>query len=142
MTMELPKEQEEEMKVNLALQEAEQIVPLLDKDKFTVKAESDEDVMGKKASVLVVTPKSVKREFKLFFDQKTGLLVKTAHRGMGTEGSEVLEEAYHTDFKKIEGVPVATKIEVKHDDKKFLTAELSDIEILEKIDKKEFAIDD
>jgi hypothetical protein len=143
MSMNTPKEQEDEIKMAMLMQEAEGLLPLMDKKKFTVKAEADEDVMGKKASVLVITPASLKREFKFYFDQKSGLLVKTAHRGMDGDGTkEVLEEAYHSEFKKVNGIQVAMKIVVKHDDKKFLTAELSDVEVLEKIDAKEFTIDD
>jgi hypothetical protein len=72
--------------------------------------------------------------------------VKTAHRGIGPgDGGapvEVLEETYHSEFKKVQGIQTPTRLEVKHDDKKFMTVNLSDIELLEKLDDKEFAVDD
>ena len=99
------------------MQEAEQLTTLLDAKKFTVKAGDDEDVNGKKASVLLVTPTAVKKEVKMFFDKTSGLLVKTAHKGKGAgEGAEdVLEESYHSEYKKIKGIQVSTKMAVTHD---------------------------
>jgi len=138
--------EKEELKTAVALQEAEQLTPLLDAKKFTLKAADDADVNGKKASVLVVTPKAVKKEIKMFFDKESGLLVKTAHKGMGPgedgQPKEVDEESFGSDYKKVNGVQVPTKLTVHHDGKKFMTVKLSDYELKEKIDDKEFAVDD
>jgi len=137
-------EEKEEMKMNMAMQEAEALLPLLDKKKFKLSSGGEEDVDGKKASVINVTAIALKRDFKIFIDKKSNLLVKTAHRGQGAGdgGAEVLVESYHTEFKKINDVQVATKLVVKHDDKKFMTVNVSDYEMLEKIDDKEFTVDD
>ena len=137
--------EKEELKLQAAMQEAEQLTPLLDAKKFTIKAADDEDVNGKKAAVIVVTPKAVDKEVKYYFDKESWLIIKSSHKGIDSSAgapAEVLEEAYHSDFKKIQGIPVATKMVVHHDGKKFLTISLSDIELLEKIDDKEFTIDD
>jgi hypothetical protein len=119
----------------------------LDKKKFSIKSGGEEDVDGKKADVVIVTPQSLKdKEFKFFFDQKSRLLVKTSRRGLapGQAGDsvEVLEESYHSDFKKVNGVQTAMKLVVNHDGKKFMTVNVTDAELLEKIDDKEFTIDD
>jgi hypothetical protein len=138
--------EKEELKLAAAMQDAEQLTPLLDAKKFTIKAADDEDVDGKKAAVVVVTPKAIDKEVKLYFDKKSGLLVKTAHKGIGPgDGGapvEVLEEMYHSDYKKVKGVQVPTKLVVNHDGKKFMTVNMSDYELLEKLDDKEFAVDD
>jgi len=138
--------EKDELKLASVMQEAERLTPLLDSKKFTIKLGDPVDVDGKKADVVVITPAAVKKEVKFFFDQKTGLLVKTAHRGQGPgdDGTpkEVNEETFRSDFKKISGVQTAQKLEVKHDGKKFMTVKASDIELLEKIDDKEFTIDD
>src|SRR5262245_39680199 len=135
-----------ELKAAAAFQEAEQLTPLLDAEKFTIRSADDEDVNGKKAAVVVIKPKSVDKEMKLYVDKESWLIVKTSHKGLGpgdgTAPAEVLEETYHSEYKKINGIQVATKLVVNHDDKKFLTATLSDYEVLEKIDDKEFTIDD
>jgi hypothetical protein len=137
-------EEKQELKLTMAMQEAEQLTTLLDAKKFTVKAADDEDVNGKKASVLLVTPAAVKKEVKMYFDKTSGLLVKTAHKGKGAgEGAEeVFEEAFHSEFKKIKGIQMATKLAVTHDGKKFMNVEMSDYDLSEKIDDKEFTIDD
>ena len=144
MLIDQTKEQEPEAKFKLLLQEASAFFPLLDKKKFDVKAEPEEEVMGSKASVLIVTPVAIKREFKLFIDQKSGLLVKSSFRGPspGDPSTEALQESYHTEYKKVNGIPVAMKIVVKVEDKKFMTVELSDVETLEKIDASEFKTGD
>lgn len=54
----------------------------------------------------------------------------------------MLEETYHSDFKKVKGVQVAMKLEVKHDDKKFMTVTMSDYELSDKFDDKDFGVDD
>lgn len=147
MTMNAPGGDAEidELKLAAAMQEAEQLTPLLDKKKFTIKAGDEEEVNGRKASIVVVTPATIKKEFKLYFDKDSGLIVKTAHRGLGPgDGGtvEVLEETYVSDYKKVNGVQVPMKMEVKHDDKKFMAITLSDYELVEKIDDKEFTTDD
>jgi outer membrane lipoprotein-sorting protein len=137
--------EKEELRLQAAMHEAEQLTPLLDAKKFDIKAADDEDVNGKKAAVVVVTPKAVNKEVKMYFDKTSWLLVKTAHKGVDNSNgapAEVLEESYSSDFKKVNGIPVATKVVVHHDGKKFLTINMSDIEVLEKIDDKEFTIDD
>jgi hypothetical protein len=138
--------EKEELKLAAAMQEAEQLTPLLDEKKFTIKAADDEDVSGKKAAVVVVKPKAIDKEVKLYFDKSSGLLVKTAHKGVGPGDAgapvEVLEETYHSDYKKVKGVQVPTKLVVDHDGKKFLTISLSDYELMEKLDDKEFTTDD
>lgn len=138
--------EKEELKTAIAMQEAEQLTPLLDSKRFTITAGEDADVNGKKAAVVVVQPKAIKKEVKMFFDKESGLLVKTAHKGHGPgadgQGTEVDEESYHQDFKKVQGVQVPTKLVVNHDGKKFMTVNVSDYELLEKLDDKEFAFDD
>lgn len=138
--------EKEELKMAAVIQEAEQLTPLLDAKKFTIKAADDDDVDGKKAAVVVVTPKAIDKELKLYFDKKTGMLVKSTHKGVGTgEGGTpvgVMEDTFYQDYKKVKGVQVPSKLVVNHDGKKFLTISLSDYELLEKLGDKDFATDD
>lgn len=146
MTIPEDEEQKKELKFAAIMQEAQQLTPLLDAKKFKIVAGDDVEVMGKKTSVVVVTPTAMDRELKLFIDKTTGLILKTAHKGIGPGEAgtpvEVLEESYMSEYKKVSGIQVAMKMEVKHDDKKFMTVNVSDYEALEKIDEKEFTIDD
>ena len=146
MAVPVPDSEKEELKMAVAMQEAENLTPLLDPKKFEITAVADEDVEGAKTSVISIKIKSLNKEAKFYFDQKSNLLVKTAHKGMGpgdgVDPKDVMEESLHKDYKKINGVQTATKLVVSHDGKKFMTIDASDIELLEKIDDKEFAIDD
>jgi hypothetical protein len=134
--------EDEEMKMALLGREMQRLTPLLDAKRFTVRAADDEDVNGKKAAVLLVTPKALDREFKLLFDKDSGLLVKTGHKGKAAGGEEVYQETLVSDYKKVNGVQVGHKIELTHDGKKFMTATMADVEVLEKLDDKEFKADD
>lgn len=146
MEIPVPDSDKDEIKMAVAMQEAEQLTPLLNSKKFEIISAADEDVEGAKASVVKVKIKSLNKEATFCFDQKTGLLVKTAHKGKspGEDGrpAEILEESLHKDYKKVNGVQTATKLVVTHDGKKFMTVNATDIELLEKIDDKEFTVDD
>jgi hypothetical protein len=135
-----------ELKAEAVLHEAEQLTPLLDAKKFTIKSVDDETVNDKKAAVIIAKPKAIDKELKIYFDKESGLVVKTAHKSLGPgDGgapAEVNQETYHTDYKKVNGIQVSHKQVVTHDSKKFMTVEVTEVELLEKIDDKEFTIDD
>jgi len=141
----IQKAEKQEAKQMLMVQEASQLTPLIDSKKYTIKAEKDEDVKEVPTDVVLVTAEGMS-DLKLYFDKKTHLLVKSSRKSMspgaGGEGAEVLEESFMTAYKKVEGTMVATKLQVKHDGKKFMTLTLSEIKLMEKADAKIFAIDD
>jgi len=136
----------DEIKFAVAGRQAQMLTPLLDAARFTIKAADDEDVNGKKAAVVVATPKGFDKELKLYFDKESGLLVKSGHKGKGPgEGGarvDVYQESFFSDFQKVSGIQVPTKVLVHQDGKKFMSAILSDYQVLEKLDEKEFAIED
>lgn len=136
----------DEIKQSLAGRQAQRLTPLLDPKLFTLKAADDEDVNGKKAAVVLATPKGLDKEMKLYFDKSSGLLVKSAHKGKApgsaADRPEVLQESFVSDYKKVNGLQVAGKVEVHHDGKKAMTGTLSDHKVLDKIDDKEFAVED
>jgi outer membrane lipoprotein-sorting protein len=136
----------DEIRFAVVGKQAQTLTPLLDPAKFSIKAADDEDVNGKKAVVVVATPKAIDKEIKLYFDKESSLLVKAGHKGRGPgEGGarvDVYVESYFSDFKKVNGIQVPTKAVQHHDGKKFMTLTMSDHEFLEKLDDKEFAIED
>ncbi|HJZ92196.1 MAG TPA: hypothetical protein VKE40_15075 [Gemmataceae bacterium] len=138
--------EQEDLKMGAAGQAAQKLTPLLDPKVFSIRAADDEDVNGKKAAVVIATPKAIDKEIKLYFDKESGLLVKTGHKGLGPgDGgarAEVYKETYLSEYKKVNGVQVPTKMVLNHDGKKFMTATMGDYEVLEKIDDKEFSVED
>lgn len=134
-----------ELRQAAVMQEVSQLTPLLGGKKYTIKLDKDAEVGGKPAKVVLVSGKDFK-DTKLYFDQKSGLLVKTSRRGlapsMGDERKEVTEESLMSDFQKVEGVLLPMKIAVNHDGKKFMAMTLSDAKLMEKADAGKFAVGD
>jgi hypothetical protein len=144
MAVPLPDAAKDELLNNAVEQEVAQLTPLLDAEKFTLKAGDDADVGGKKAAVVVVSGKRLKdKEWKLFFDKDKGTLVKTQRKGLSPDGqNEVDEETLYEDYKKVDGVMTAHKFTVKHDGNKFLSFEVTEVAYKDKLDDKEFSTDD
>ena len=49
------------------------------------------------------------------------------------------QESYYSDFREVDGVTRPSKIVVNNDGKKFLDAEITDMEYVEAFDEGEFA---
>lgn len=126
-------------KVKEALKEAQYLmkvarfVPLLKDKGYELTSAGEAKVNDKPAHGVHVTSKGHK-DVSLFFDKKTGLLVKLEFRGNDPSGAEVNEERIILEYTKDKnGVPTPKKILVNHDGKKFLEAEV-DGSLLEKLD--------
>ncbi|OWK44363.1 hypothetical protein [Fimbriiglobus ruber] len=127
------------------LQDVTQLTPLLVGDKYTLKAEKDATVDDKPASVVTVSSKELK-ETRLFFDKKTGLLVKTERKALSPsapgETKEVNEETFLSDFKEADGVKLPMKLLVNHDGKKFMSMTVTETKLMDKAEPKTFDIAD
>jgi hypothetical protein len=85
-----------------------------------------------------VTPADGK-EFTLAFDKESGLPVKLVARVVGFQGNEYTQETTYKDYKDLDGIKKATKIESKRDGEKFREEEITEFKILGKVDPKTFA---
>ena len=125
--------------------EISSMTPLLKGDKYTVKSEKDEKVGDADTSVVLITAKGLK-DVRLFFDKKTGLMVKITRKslgiGDGPEPIEVTEETIVSDYKAVDGVKMPAKSVTMHDGKKFMTIEVTEMKLMDKADAKKFALDD
>jgi hypothetical protein len=140
----------DELRFSIVGQEIGRLTPLLAKPKtFSLKAEADEEVDGKKATVVTVTAKvgekgEKTRDVKLYFDPKTHLMVKTSRKGLAPgdpDGKEAVQETLLSDYKKIDGLMIPMKTKNFVDGKKFMTITSSEHVNLEKVDPKEFEQD-
>jgi hypothetical protein len=96
-------------------------------------------VKGKPAVGVTVSRKGNK-DINLFFDKKTGLIVKAELRRRDImAGQEVTEERFITEYQDVTDRKVAKKVEVVRDGKLFLEVEVTEVDILEKVDASEFA---
>lgn len=110
------------------------------KDKgYELSSVGEVKVEGKPALGVRVAAKGQK-DINLYFDKESGLLVKIEHRTTDpTSGNEISEERLLSDYKKDDnGMPLPRKVVVNHDGKKFITAEVVEAKLLEKIDDSEF----
>jgi hypothetical protein len=132
----------DEMKQQMVNQEINMIVPMLDAKKFTLKAEKDATIDSVDTAVVLVSAKGIK-DLKMFFDKKTGLLVRTQRTGLDPTGAKEVDEVSHySNYQKVDGVQTAMSSKVSHDGKLYLSAKMSDVKYVDKLDNKYFAVDD
>ena len=111
---------------------------LLKADGFKVEAGQEEKVGRKPAPVLKVTGPDGK-DFQLFFDKESGLPVKLTATVMGRQGNEFAQETTFANYKDFNGIKRATKIETKRNGKKVMESEVTDFQVLDKVEPKTFA---
>ena len=137
-SMEVEGDQLEELKEEAYSNYLEQLYPLLHDKQFELKAVDGEKVDDKPTDGVKVTAKGHK-DITLYFDKVSGLLVKSRKKSKDPNGGQEVEaETYYKDYKEINGTKQSMKQLLKHDGKKFLEAEVTDMKLLDKIDPSTF----
>lgn len=139
MVMKLDDKAKEELKEAPYRLKVGKLVPLLKEKEFEMSLIGEDKVEDKPVVGVRVVSKG-HRDISLYFDKETHLLAKMETRtiAQGT-GNEVNEERIIRAYEKNkDGIPVPKKVVVKHDSKKFLEIDISEVELLEKIDESEF----
>ena len=136
--MEMTKEQLAEAKEQMYVSNVTWLVALRDKA-FKLSPLGEAKVEGKDAVGVRVEHKD-HRDVSLYFDKKTGLLLKTETRGKDPMAgdNEFTAETLYDDYQKVDGFPVAHKVTVKRDGKLFFASENSDVKLAEKLDDSTF----
>jgi hypothetical protein len=105
--------------------------------KFTPVGETD--VKGKPAVGLRISREG-KKDITMYFDKGTGLMSKVEMRKRDLmSGQEVTEERFITEYQDLAGRKVAKKVEVLRDGKQLLEAEITEMQVFEKLGDGEFA---
>jgi hypothetical protein len=112
------------------------LVPLKGKE-FKLAVAGEEKVNGKRAAGIKVTGPD-KKDFTLFFDKESGLLVKMVVKVIGFGNNEVTQEMTFGDYKEFDGIKKATKIVNKRDGERFQDIEIAEFKVLDKVDAKTF----
>ena len=135
---EMSKEQVAEPREQLHVSAVTRLVALRDRA-FKLSPLGEAKVEGKDA-VGVRVEHEGRRDVSLYFDKKTGLLLKTETRSKDPMAgdNEFTAETLYDDYKKVGGFPVAHKVTVKRDGKPFFTSENSDVRLAEKLDDSTF----
>jgi hypothetical protein len=115
------------------------LVTLTDEKTYQSSLIGEDKIDDKPVIGIRITSKN-KKDYNLYFDKMTHLLVKIEHRTKDPNTKkEITEERFLQDYtKNKEGLPVPKKILVKHDGEKFMEIEVSEVEYLEKLDESEF----
>jgi hypothetical protein len=108
----------------------------LQKDEFELTPLPDAKVNGEDASVLKVSHRG-HVDVRMFFDKKTGLLVKIARRAREA-GISLDKEYAYSDYKEYEGVKLPTKEITTVNGKKLSEVKFADYQLLSKVEDKTF----
>ena len=137
-TIEMSKIEQEIARKQMAVDYLATLLPLLDKKRYTMSVIGEAKVGESQAIGINVTAKGG-IDVNLYFDKKTYLLVKQQYQTKNEAGAEVSQEVYLSKYKKVNGVPFPSSIRVDQDGKKFVTAEIAEAKILEKVADSVFA---
>jgi hypothetical protein len=127
-----------EVRETMQLDRAVHLTPLLADKAFTLEALGEVKV-GDAAAWGVKASAKGRRDVLLYFDKETNLLVKTEHQLDDGSGKEVKQEEFYSDFKDVGGCKRAMKVTVRRNGNKIMEAELTEVNLLDKVDDAEFA---
>lgn len=115
-----------------------ELVPL--KDKAYHLAPLGDGKVGDKETLGIKVSHKNHRDVNLYFDKKSGHLVKSEMRIVDEESKqEVNQESFYSEFKDFDGIKVATKLTIKRDDKPFIEMEFTEFKLVEKLDDNLFS---
>jgi hypothetical protein len=99
----------------------------------------DIKIDGRSAAGILVKSKG-HREVKLYFDTASGLLMKREHRLLDSSaGKDALQEVYFKDYQDKDGLKHYRKLVLYRDGRKVVDASVTEIEFLERVDRRLFA---
>jgi hypothetical protein len=139
-TADMDKDAVAEMKEELHAGRVTSLVPLV-KDKRFELAPVGEVMVGDKPAVGVRVSHEGRRDVNLFFDKKTGLLLKAERRikDQMAGGQEATQETLYSDYQDLNGFKHAMKVLIRRDGKDFADSEVMDFEFKDKVDDSVFA---
>lgn len=127
-----------EVRESLQVEGADSLVAILEKP-YELNVIGDAKVKGKEAIGVRVSKKG-QRDFSLYFDKKTHLVVKTEMRAYDAmSGQEITQEKYIVGYQEKAGMKVAKRVEIQKDGKAFMDIEIIDVQVVEKLDDATFA---
>jgi hypothetical protein len=116
----------------------ESLVPLLKDKDFTLSSIAEAKVNGKPAAGVKVKAKDHK-DVDLYFDKETGFLVRVVRDAYNPETmKEAVSEIVYSDFKDFSGVKQPVKARLSRDGKKFADVEVTNLQLLDKVNPNEF----
>jgi len=136
-TRALPEKAAEEMREQKYAEDCDRFAFLDDKDvKLSLLKET---TVNGQAALGVRIQKKGRRDVRLYFSKKNGLLVKRAHEVLDPmTGKNVKQDVHFRDYKTTNGLPHYRTIVAFHNGKLHIKAEITEVKPLEKVGDKEF----
>ncbi|MCX7701834.1 MAG: hypothetical protein N2039_13230 [Gemmataceae bacterium] len=140
MSQEVPDEQKQELKRGIEMQKVMNLTPLLEEKDYELKVIPGVKVNDRDTVGISVTGRE-RPEIKVYFDKETYLLLKVERKALDPSmaGVEALQETILADYKEFNGVKKPMKTTIFLDGRKFMDAVNTKLEVVEKIDDKEFS---
>jgi hypothetical protein len=113
------------------------LIPLKDKQ-FTL-SPLGELAIEQRQTVGVKVASEGHRDVDLYFDKETGLLAKIVTQATDDGGQLVSEETLPSEYREFNGIKQPTKYSVKRDGKLYMETEVTEIQLVEKLDDSVFA---
>jgi outer membrane lipoprotein-sorting protein len=127
-----------EVKESLQVEGAGSLAEFL-KPPYELNSLGETKVKGKDAIGIRISKKGQK-DFSLFFDKKTNLIVKTEMRSIDpVSKEEVTQEKFIIGYQEKEGMKLAKRVEIRNDGKLFMDLEITSVQAAEKFDDSIFA---
>jgi outer membrane lipoprotein-sorting protein len=127
-----------EVKESLQIEGAGSLSDFL-KAPYELNALGETKVKGKDAIGIRITKKGQK-DFSMFFDKKTHMIVKTETRSFDAiSKQEVTQEKFILSYQAKDGIQFGKRVEVTNDGKLFMDLEITDVAVSEKLDDSTFA---
>ena len=92
---------------------------------------------GKAAIGINITSKAG-LDVNFYFDPKTYMIIKHEFQTVNETGKEVTQTAYMSGFKKFNGITIPTKLDIRQEGKKYVNAEVTKVELKDKLDASLF----
>ena len=114
---------------------------LAHRDRIEVQHVGEEDVDGRPADVLLVTPPDGEAEpFRLFVDQETKQPLQLTYQGMSMQGAPVQSRDVFADYEEAGGVMIPHRLVQYQDGQKAQETELTDVQINPELEEGTFEI--
>jgi hypothetical protein len=134
----MEKAKSEEFSHNVYVMNLTQLYPLKEKE-YTLTSLGESKVKDQPAVGVKVSRKG-RRDVSLFFDKKTGLLIKSSTRVHDEfANKEVTQDVYLSNYRDLEGRKVFDRLTIERDGKPFVVEEFSDPKTMDKVDPGLFA---
>jgi outer membrane lipoprotein-sorting protein len=140
MVQDMTKEQIDEQMAVLRCDWVATLLPLVKGTDFQLAALGESTIDGKSAVGVRASRKDY-RDVSLYFDKKSGLLVKCEYIVKADElgGKEVTQEALFSQYEDVDGIKMAKKVVTRRDGQAFVESSVEDVRREEKLDDSLFA---